>query len=104
MLSSSRSFDGCAVQRACFALLHADARIAQRTRNGDRHFNRRLEHNVRSVVRAPDYPPSIADTLTQLEHSGRLVLMVTGNVTDFSGMRIHGLRTTTPITILRVID
>jgi hypothetical protein len=59
---------------------------------------------MRWVVRAPDYPRSIASTLTQPEHSGRLVPMVSGNVTDFSGMRIQGLRTTTPITILRVVD
>jgi hypothetical protein len=62
------------------------------------------EQNVRWVVRAPNYPPSIAAALIQLEHDGRLVPMTSTTVTDFSGMRVEGIRTTTPITILRVVE
>lgn len=59
------------------------------------------EH-IRWVVRAPSYPPTIAATLQQLEKSGELVPLASGETTDFIGMRIQEMRVPLPIVILRV--
>jgi Protein of unknown function (DUF1420) len=59
------------------------------------------EH-IRWVVRAPSYPPAIAAPLLQLEKSGELVPLTSGETTDFVGMRIQEVRVPLPIVILRV--
>lgn len=61
------------------------------------------EH-IRWVVRAPSYPPSVAEPLRQLEASGKLVPVASGDVSSFVGMRISGIRTQIPVVILRVRD
>jgi Protein of unknown function (DUF1420) len=58
--------------------------------------------NIRWVVRAPGYPPAVAATLQQLEDEGRLVPMARADVSDFDGLRLFGVRKTTPVVILRV--
>ncbi len=63
----------------------------------------RAEH-IRWVVRAPSYPPSVADPLRQLEASGKLVPFASGVVSNFQGMRISGVRTQIPVVILRVTN
>jgi len=59
---------------------------------------------IRWVVRAPDYPPAIAAPLRQLEGAGDFVPIAQGEVSSFEGMRIFGVRKTTPIVVLQVKD
>jgi hypothetical protein len=56
------------------------------------------------VVRAPDYPSAIAAALGRLEATGELEPFAQGEVSDFEGLRILGVRKTQPIVILRVKD
>jgi hypothetical protein len=58
--------------------------------------------NIRWVVRAPGYPPEVDAPLQQLESEGRLVPVARAEVSDFDGLRLYGVRKTTPVVILRV--
>ena len=59
---------------------------------------------IRWVVRAPDYPPTIAARLQQLELSGDLVPIAQGEVNSVEGMRIFGVHKTVSIVVLQVKD
>jgi hypothetical protein len=59
---------------------------------------------IRWLVRAPSYPPSIAEPLRQLEASGKLIPVAFREVSTFQGMRISGVRTQIPVVILRVTN
>ena len=60
------------------------------------------QNDICWVVRAPDYPSSIAGPLLALEQQGELQPFARGQVSDFAGMRIFDVRSTIPIVILRV--
>jgi hypothetical protein len=59
---------------------------------------------IRWVVRAPSYPPSIAEPLVQLEASGKLIPVASAEVSTFQGMRISGVRTQLHVVILQVAN
>jgi hypothetical protein len=59
---------------------------------------------MRWVVRAPDYPPTIAAPLQQLELSGDLVPIARGEVSSFEGLRILGVRKAVSVVVLQVKD
>jgi hypothetical protein len=56
-------------------------------------------HQVRWVLKAPDYPPELADSLTRLENEGLLRPCASGDVESFSGNRLEGTRVREPITL-----
>jgi hypothetical protein len=57
---------------------------------------------IRWVVRAPEYPSEIAAPLQNLEKRGVLIPAASGSAIDFTGMRIAGIRQSSPIVILQV--
>ncbi len=59
-------------------------------------------HQIRWVLKAPDDPPQLKDALLQLEEKGVLTPCASGEVEDFSGNRIEGIRVRVPITLLCV--
>jgi hypothetical protein len=61
-------------------------------------------HNVRWVMRAPEYPASIAAPLHELEAQGRLIPIAQTKILDLQGMRISGYRELTSIVIFRVTE
>jgi hypothetical protein len=60
--------------------------------------------NIRWVVRAPEYPASIAVPLEQLEAQGKLLPVAQAEISDFVGMRISGERQAVPTVILQVVE
>jgi len=62
------------------------------------------ENGIRWVARAPNYPPSLAAGLNELEAQGVLVPVMHGDVSELSGMRIFNQRKVLPIVILQVKD
>jgi hypothetical protein len=54
------------------------------------------------VLKAPDYPPELSDSLTRLEKDGLLRPCASGEVESFSGDRISGIRVREPITLFCV--
>ena len=61
-------------------------------------------HNIRWVVRAPEYPASIAAPFQQLESEGKLVPMAQTEVSDFQGMRISGDRQIFSVFVFRLTE
>jgi hypothetical protein len=61
-------------------------------------------HNIRWVVRSPEYPPAIAAPLIQLETMGQLSPIARTEISDFQGSRVFGQRQTVVVTILQVND
>jgi hypothetical protein len=61
-------------------------------------------HHVRWIVRAPDYPQSIAAPLMQLESQGTLVEIANREVADFQGLRISANRQQVSTRIFEVRD
>jgi hypothetical protein len=59
-------------------------------------------HNVRWVVRAPQYPPAVATALEELERRGSLAPIAQGETNDLEGMRLLGAHQAMAIVILRV--
>ena len=62
------------------------------------------KEKIRWVVRSSEYPKAIAQPLRQLELRGELAPLAQGEVYDFEGMRILGVRKIIPIVVLRVKD
>jgi len=63
----------------------------------------RREH-IRWIVRAPEFPPTIATPLRELEATGMLTPYASGRVDDIQGMRMQGARSEVQVMILRVAD
>jgi MFS family permease len=61
-------------------------------------------HNIRWVVRSPEYPPSIAAPLIQLETTRQLSPIARTETSDFQGSRVFGQRQSVVVTILQVND
>ncbi|HET8922818.1 MAG TPA: hypothetical protein VFN26_07445 [Candidatus Acidoferrum sp.] len=59
-------------------------------------------HDIRWVVRSPEYPEAIAAPLKQLETSGQLSPIARSEISDFQGSRVYGQRQTVAVTILQV--
>jgi hypothetical protein len=62
------------------------------------------KEKIRWVVRSSEYPNAIAQPLRQLELGGELAPLTQGEVYDFEGMRVLGVRKIIPIVVLRVKD
>jgi hypothetical protein len=60
------------------------------------------QHNIRWVVRSPDYPPAIAAPLRALEEQGGFSPIAQTEVRDFHGMRILDDQRLVRVVILRV--
>jgi hypothetical protein len=60
------------------------------------------KHQIRWVLKAPDYPVELSDSLTRLESAGILAPCASGEVTSFSGNRIEGRRVRESITLMCV--
>ena len=56
-------------------------------------------HQIRWVLKSPDYPAELADSLARLENEGVLQPCASGDVESFSGNRIQGTRVREPITL-----
>ncbi len=63
----------------------------------------RREH-IRWIVRAAEFPPTIATPLPELEATGMLTPYASGRVDDIQGMRMQGARSEVQVMILRVAD
>ena len=57
------------------------------------------KHQIRWVLKSPDYPAPLADSLQHLEQEGVLQPCATGEVESFSGNRVEGIRVREPITL-----
>ncbi len=57
------------------------------------------QHQIHWVLKSPDYPAKVADSLTRLENEGVLRPCVSGEVESFLGNRIEGNRVHEPITL-----
>jgi Protein of unknown function (DUF1420) len=57
------------------------------------------ENQIRWVLKSPDYPAALADSLAGLEKNGMLRSCASGEVESFSGYRIEGNRVRGPITL-----
>jgi hypothetical protein len=57
------------------------------------------KHQIRWVLKSPDYPAPLADSLQRLEQEGVLQACASGEVDSFSGNRIEGIRVREPITL-----
>jgi len=60
------------------------------------------KHQIRWVLKSPEYPQPLADSLQRLEQEGVLQPCATGEVESFSGNRMEGIRVREPITLLCV--
>jgi hypothetical protein len=60
------------------------------------------KEQIRWVVKAPQYPQALAESLRKLEAEGLLVTIASGEVEDFSGNRIRGVRERISVEILQV--
>jgi len=60
------------------------------------------KQGVGYVIRSPDYPPTIAASLTEMERSGDLQPIGQADVEDFQGKRTDQERTTIRVVILKV--
>jgi hypothetical protein len=60
------------------------------------------KEQIRWVVKAPQYPKALAESLRKLEAEGLLVAIASGEVEDFSGNRIRGVRERILVEILQV--
>jgi len=60
------------------------------------------KNGIGYVVRAPDYPAIIAQTLMEMERDGDLVPFAQEEVQNFQGKRIDQTRTAISVIILRV--
>jgi len=67
-----------------------------------REFFRR--NRIRWVVRSPEYPKELTESLEQLERNGELTPIARQDVTTFQGMRILGIRKTLTAIIFQVND
>jgi hypothetical protein len=56
-------------------------------------------HQIRWVLKSPEYPPPLAASLARLENAGLLRPCASGEVESFSGNRIEGNRVREPITL-----
>jgi hypothetical protein len=71
--------------------------------HGDADWLRLFEkHQIRWVLKSPDYPATLAAPLLRLEQEGVLQVCATGEVESFAGNRIEGIRVREPITLLCV--
>jgi hypothetical protein len=61
-------------------------------------------HNIRWVVRAPEYPVSLATAFHQLETERKLVPIAQTEVSDFLRMRISGDRHGISVVVFRVVE
>lgn len=59
-------------------------------------------HQIHWVLKAPGYPEELAASLARLEREGILFPCATGEVEDFSGNRIEGVRIRVPLTLMCV--
>jgi hypothetical protein len=57
------------------------------------------KHQIRWVLKSPEYPASLVDSLTRLENDGLLRVCAFGEVESFAGNRIEGKRVREPITL-----
>jgi hypothetical protein len=60
------------------------------------------KEQIRWVVKAPQYPKALAESLRKLEAEGWLVAIASGEIEDFSGNRIRGVRERIFVEILQV--
>jgi hypothetical protein len=58
------------------------------------------KHQIRWVLKSPDYPTPLSDSLQRLEQEGVLQVCSTAEVESFAGNRIEGIRVREPITLL----
>ena len=58
-----------------------------------------VRHQIRWVLKSPEYPAALAASLTRLENDGWLRPCASGDVESFSGNRIRGARVRDPITL-----
>ena len=76
-----------------------DVTKLQRPQDWQRFFDKA---NVGYVVRSPNYPNSIASTLTDMEKRGDLICIAQTEVQNLQGMRVDQARSTIPVLILEV--
>jgi hypothetical protein len=57
------------------------------------------KHQIRWVLKSPDYPAAVAPALTELEKAGVLRACASGEVESFFGNRMGGKRAREPITL-----
>jgi 4-amino-4-deoxy-L-arabinose transferase-like glycosyltransferase len=60
------------------------------------------KEKIRWVVKAPQYPKALTESLQKLEGEGLLVVVAKGEVEDFSGNRIRGIRDRVWVEVLQV--
>ena len=60
------------------------------------------KEKIRWVVKAPQYPKALKESLQKLEEEGLLVAVAEGEVEDFSGNRIRGKRDRLRVEVLQV--
>lgn len=60
--------------------------------------------NVRWLVKAPEYPIPLAETLERLESEGRLQPAAAADVESFSGFRMNGQRAKIRVVILKLAE
>jgi hypothetical protein len=58
-----------------------------------------VRHQIRWVLKSPEYPRALAASLARLENDGLLRPCASGDVESFSGNRINGTRVREPITL-----
>jgi len=58
-----------------------------------------VRHQIRWVLKSPEYPPALAAPLARLENEGLLRPCASGQVENFSGNRLEGTRVREPITL-----
>jgi hypothetical protein len=60
------------------------------------------KEKIRWVVKAPQYPKALTESLQKLEEEGLLVVIAKGEIEDFSGNRIRGIRDRVRVEVLQV--